>query len=130
MCHVEAAVDILRRALEHYARTGAPPLDLYTDDVVFVTRGELAGRGEFRGHEGVARALRDYAESWSDMRPELLGADETAAGPLVTLIRWHLTARSGVTLDVDEGWLIWFRDGRISRLEQYASREEAEAAAA
>jgi hypothetical protein len=80
---------------------------------VFVTRGEIAGPLEFHGHDGFRKALAEFAESWAEMRPELIEAEEVGHG--------------GVALDVDEGWAVWFRDGKVARMEQHASREAAEA---
>jgi ketosteroid isomerase-like protein len=94
---------------------------------VFVTRGEIAGPLEFHGHDGFRKALAEFAESWAEMRPELIEAEEAGHDRMVTTIRWHLRGHGGVALDVDEGWAVWFRDGKVARMEQHASREAAEA---
>ena len=122
--NTEIFEDVLRR----YGETGEPPWEHYADDLVFETRGEMAGRQEHHGHDGFRRALADYAESWADMRPELLGISEPADGCLLAEVRWHLRAHSGVELAVDEHWVVRMRDDKIARLEQYATRDEALAA--
>jgi ketosteroid isomerase-like protein len=105
--------DTIARAFDHFRRTGEPLWDLYADDLVFVTRGEIAGPLEFHGHDGFRKALAEFAESWAEMRPELIEAEEVGHG--------------GVALDVDEGWAVWFRDGKVARMEQHGSHEAAEA---
>ena len=119
--------ETLRLALERFSLT-EPPLDLYADDLVFVTREELTGRVEFHGHDGFRRALGEYSESWADARPELLGTEVIADDVLVAGIRWHVRGHSGIELSVDESWAVWMRDGLIARTHQFGSREEALAA--
>jgi ketosteroid isomerase-like protein len=128
MCHIATNAEILHRALDRFSLSGGPDWSLYDEDVVFVTRGDLAGRTEFRGHEGFRRFLEEYGESWSEIRGEATHIEQMADDVLVASICWRVRAHSEVELDVDEGWACWFRDGRFVRIEQYATREEALAA--
>lgn len=127
MSLIATTLDIVRRATEAFARDGEPAMELYTEDLIFEARGEIAGRMESHGHEGFRRALAEYAESWADMRPELRSAEPVGPDTVLTEIRWRLRAHSGVELDVDEWWLVWVRGGLICRIEQYGSRAEVEA---
>ena len=38
---------------------------------------------------------------------------------------FHLRAQSGVELDVEEAWVYWVWNGKIWRMEQHASKQEA-----
>jgi hypothetical protein len=38
---------------------------------------------------------------------------------------FHLRAQSGVELDVEEAWVYWVRNGKIWRMKQHASKQEA-----
>jgi ketosteroid isomerase-like protein len=130
MCHIATNAEIIERTLERFTLSGGPDWSLYDEDAVFTTRGELAGRTEYRGHDGYRRLLEEYGESWAEIRGEPASIEEVAEDVVVASIRWHVTAHSEVELDVDEAWTCWFRDGRFVRIEQYATREEALAAAA
>ena len=41
------------------------------------------------------------------------------------MIRIELQSHEGVELEVDEAWVYWLRDGKLTRIEQHGSREEA-----
>jgi hypothetical protein len=40
-------------------------------------------------------------------------------------IQWRLRGHSGVELETLEGWATWVRDGKITRIEQHADKQEA-----
>jgi hypothetical protein len=44
---------------------------------------------------------------------------------LVALLHFHLRGHSGVELEVDQAWVYWMRGGKIRRIEQYGSKQEA-----
>ena len=117
-------VGVIERAAEHWNETGELPLSLYDREVTFTTRGELAGSTTYRGHEGLERAMASFSSVWTGIQIELLEfvqGDEV----VVAQTRFHLRSRTGVDLDVDEGWTYWFREGKIGRVEQHGSKEDA-----
>jgi hypothetical protein len=59
---VGAHADLIQRANEHLLTTGDFLLEAYAEDIVFVTRGELAGSTEYRGRDGFSRAMSDFRE--------------------------------------------------------------------
>jgi ketosteroid isomerase-like protein len=115
-------------ALDRINATGVPDPSLYADDFVFVTRGELLGRTEYHGYDGLLGVMREVGESWTAMRGESLSFEELVEDSLLFMIRWHVTSHSGVELDVDEAWVCRFRDGLFVRIEQFGDRDEALAA--
>jgi ketosteroid isomerase-like protein len=117
--------EIVELALERFSLSGGPDWSLYADDVVFVTRGELLGKREFRGHEGYRRLLDEFGESWAEIRGKPTAIEEVAGDVVVASIRWHVRAHSEIELDVDEAWGCWFRDGRFVRIEQHGTLDEA-----
>ena len=64
-----------------------------------------------------------FREAWAEHRGQIIEAVDVGDA-CVTEIRWHLRAHSGVELDVVEGWAVWVRDGKITRLEQHPSKEQ------
>lgn len=121
--------DTIRRAIDHFAETGDFLWELYAEDMVFVTRGELAGRTEYHGHDGYRRALAEFSESWTEIKPRVTDVTELAPDRFVTTLRFDLRGHSGVELEVDEYWAVWVRDGKFARIEQHGARDEALAAA-
>jgi ketosteroid isomerase-like protein len=59
---------------------------------------------------------------WADFKAEDIAASEDR---VVSVIRWHLRAQSGVELEEVEGWATWLADGKITRIEQHGTKEEA-----
>ena len=115
---------IVRRALNHFNETGTPAWDLYAPDLIFKRRGDLERRASYHGHEGLGEALGDLRQVWGRIRFEV--AEIVGSDPLVAVLRIEAQGReSGVPVSVDEAWSVWFRDGKMSRIEQHATKPEA-----
>jgi ketosteroid isomerase-like protein len=117
-------VEIVRRAVNHLSETGEPDWDLYDPDLVWTTRPDGPAQYTYRGLDGLRRGSESLRAVWTEVRGEILEVVEPGDA-VVSVIRWHLRAHSGVELDVVEGWVTWVRDGRIARIEQHGSKEEA-----
>jgi ketosteroid isomerase-like protein len=119
---------VVQDALRHLNETGEPAWDLYSDDVTFTTRGGLGGgRESFHGHAGLQRGLGMFRDVWAqgmlslELR-EVLGEGDR----VVVVVRAHVRASPNeAPLEVEESWATWVRDGRIARIEQYGTRDEA-----
>lgn len=120
--------ETIRSAIEHFNRTGEPLWEAYAEDLVFVTRGELTGGTEYHGRDGFRRAIAEFAESWAEIRPEIVSLDAHGDDAFLIHYRFHLRAHSGVELAADEWWAAWMREGRIARAEQFGVRADAIAA--
>ena len=87
---------------------------------------EAAGFDDtYTGVGGVRRYFED-AMSWEDIRVEPEGIQ--AIGTSLVLFWGRLCAKgqaSGVELDVQLGWLLEFRGGKVMRLQAYNSPREA-----
>jgi ketosteroid isomerase-like protein len=119
-------VDLVHRAVEIFNETGSPAWDLYADDVVFRSRGDLTTAETFHGHDGLRHAQAGFREVWGDRIKaevvEILGSSDA----LVVVLRFQLRgAQSGVEIAVDESWAMWIRDGKITRVEQYGYTPQA-----
>jgi ketosteroid isomerase-like protein len=117
-------VEILRRAIDHLNETGEPDWDLYDPELVWTTRPDGPARITRHGLEGLREGIESLRGVWSQMRLEIVEVIESG-DTVVVVLREYLRANSGVDLEVTEGWANWIRDGRLVRIEQHGSKEEA-----
>jgi ketosteroid isomerase-like protein len=85
----------------------------------------LEGR-VYRGHQGIEQWLEELFEHWEVFEPEgheFHEQDDT----VIALGCWHARGKaSGAQLDDEPAtWVVEFRDGKMTRLQTYTSREEA-----
>ena len=113
--------EIVRRLIEEFNRTGRFPLEFCHPEMSFVTRGELMGRRERRGHDGMRHVMNEFREAWDEIHTELTEIVEHGDA-LVAVGKFRLRARSGVELETEEAWAYWFRDGKVTRIEQHGAR--------
>ena len=74
-------VEIIRRALEHFDRTGEPDWDQIDADVEVYDH-DIPDAGIYRGHKGYAAWLADWGEAWSDFwMPLIEGSASTGRAP-------------------------------------------------
>jgi ketosteroid isomerase-like protein len=120
-------IAIVRQALCHLNEAGEPDWELY-DPEVWTTRPDGPAHITYRGLDGLRRGLQSMRSVWAEFKAEI---EEVTASEdrVVSVIRWHLRAKSGVELEEVEGWASWLRDGKITRIEQHGSKEEALSAA-
>jgi ketosteroid isomerase-like protein len=117
-------VEVVRQAVRRLSKTGEPEWDLYDPDLVWITRPDGPAHNTYRGLDGLRRGNESVREAWAELRGEILevvGSDHA----VVAVIRWRLRGHSGVELEVVEGWATWVRDGKITRIEQHASKQDA-----
>ena len=117
-------VEVVRRAITHFGETGELDEACYDVEVSFSTRTDGPGHSIFRGVEGLREAVESFREAWARSEYEPQEFIEVGDAVVVPLI-FHLRAQSGVALDVQEAWAYWVRDGRIWRIEQHPTKQEA-----
>ena len=120
--------EIIRRLTDHLNENLVPgPLELYAEDLEFQTRGLGASRETFTGRDGLLDATRGFRDVWESLRSEIV--EEAERGDwIVVAFRIHLRSHAGVELAEDEGWAYRIVDGKVQRIEQHPSFEEALAA--
>jgi ketosteroid isomerase-like protein len=120
----EENVEIVRHAIRHLNETGEPDWQIYDADLVWTTRSDGPAHVTYRGLDGLRKGLRSMRSVWADFKAEI---EDIAASEdrVVSVIRWHLRAQSGVELEEVEGWATWLADGKITRIEQHGTKEEA-----
>jgi ketosteroid isomerase-like protein len=118
-------VEVVRRVIEHVNETGeAGPLELYDPEVTFTTRGDIGGTDTFTGHAGLARAVQMFREAWAETNAHVIEVIE-GDDVVVAIVSIELQSHAGVDLVVEEAWAYWLRDGKLVRLEQHGSRDQA-----
>jgi ketosteroid isomerase-like protein len=100
----------------------------YSPDVELTTlaSGLGSGVGEFyRGLDGLARYLREWLEPFSEYHVENLDYVEAGDCVLVPSRQWGVGSGSGARVELELTTLQELRDGRIVRIEQYDTLEDA-----
>ena len=102
-------------------------MDGYADDVVLVVPGEGIQSGTFEGKQAVGEWFGDWFRTFDrDYRFEIEEARQLPEGPILVLARHGGRGRlSGAEVRGENAYLYRIRDGRISRVGFYATREEA-----
>jgi ketosteroid isomerase-like protein len=123
-------VELVKQVYRAFNRRDPDALiELVSSDFSFRSEfGAVSGR-RYEGRAGYRQYLQEMAETWSAFRIELDDA-VTWGDAVVTTYREHGIGRtSGVEIEA-RGYEVWhFRDGLAVRLDNYASKEQALAAA-
>jgi ketosteroid isomerase-like protein len=116
-------VEVVRRAIEGLNDWKLDP-ECFDPDVEYATQPDAPMLRTYHGMAGLERSQQSVKEAWKSIRAEprefIEGEDVVVA---VTHFKLH--GHSGVELEVDQGWAYWMRDGKIRRMEQYGTREQA-----
>jgi ketosteroid isomerase-like protein len=120
----EENVEIIRRAIRHLNETGEPEWDLYDPDLVWTSRPDGPAHFTYRGVDGLRRGAASMQSVWAKITGEIEEVIDSE-DCVVSVIRWRLRSKSGVELEEVEGWVTWLREGKIARIEQHGSKEEA-----
>ncbi len=117
-------VELIQRVFDHWNATGELPWDAYDSKATFTMRGELAGRETVTGRADVERALASFSDAWERITAEVVEVVDLGDAA-VAVIRFHNRSRSGIEIEAEEGWAYWMRDGKIRRVEQWGTKQEA-----
>jgi ketosteroid isomerase-like protein len=127
----EAEVEVVRRAAAAYTDGGGEAvLEFLHPDVEWRARPDLPDAGVYHGEEGFLRLTGRFDEVLEDiyLEPvEIIGAGER----VIARLRWGGRGKgSGVEFEeTEETWVFTIRRGKITRVDEFATKEEALAAA-
>jgi ketosteroid isomerase-like protein len=121
-------VQIIRAAFEAWEGAGmVAVLDFLAFEIEWKVRVDLPDAQLYRGHEGIRELMSHFDEVMEDMwfeHQELIPVgDDQVLAPL----RWGGRGK-GSGMDFDEGreaWVFTVRAGKIARVEEFATKEQA-----
>jgi ketosteroid isomerase-like protein len=120
-------VDFVRLRFERFIAAGEVDWDTLHEDVEVYDH-DIPDRGEYRGHAGFGRWLREWGDAWAEwsLDPE----EFIDAGDRVIIVA-HMRAKgrgSGVEVDRQDALVYELRDGKIGRVDYYNNKVQALAA--
>jgi ketosteroid isomerase-like protein len=86
---------------------------------------EAPGARTYRGAEGVQAALDSWFETWEWMRVEIQELREVGDRVLFTLHQRAKGRGSGIEIEITSWNVYSFRDGKVTRMQLFTSREPA-----
>jgi ketosteroid isomerase-like protein len=122
-------VEVLEELYARFNATGEVDYSRVDPEVELHSRPDVPDGRVFRGVDGLAEFFAETAKAFDPIRWEPL---EFIPEGRHVLVRAHIVAHgraSGAPIEIDEGQLWTFRDGRIVRLQAFPTVDEARAAA-
>ena len=100
--------------------------ELIDPDIVWEVRSDFPDAGVYRGYEGLRRLSNDFDDAVEQTWYRPLEFIETESHVVVPL-RWGGRGKGSQTpfAEGEETWVLTLRDGRISRVTEYATKREA-----
>jgi len=121
----EENLELVRRAWEAWQRGDIDALfEVWDRDIVWdTTHFQDWPESTYEGHEGVRRFLSEWLELWDEYEA---GVDESLAtrdGRVISLA-WQRGKghQSGLEMDIEWAQIATFRDGKITRIDNYDNR--------
>jgi ketosteroid isomerase-like protein len=123
-------VEIVRRAWEAFVRRdNEAALALYNPEIEIDLRDETVGTRAYYGIEGVQRYFQDLLSVFGDMTSEVEEWID-AGDQVVAMVRsYGRGRRSGVPVDMLEAHVWTVHEGKLQRLQTFATKAEALGAA-
>jgi uncharacterized protein len=120
-------VEVARLWLAGLNEQGMPPLDLCDDRIEIGNVAQFLVQGPYHGHAGVRQWVADAFDVISNRRFELDEAIDTGDGETVVTVQRALGHSSHTGLELELPWAaVWtIRDGKVVRIQGYASKAKA-----
>jgi ketosteroid isomerase-like protein len=121
-------VELVRRAFDAYAQGGFDALsDFWTNDINYrAVEGALDDRGPMHSKDAVLAYAQDWLDLFDDFKIEPLELIDAGADQVVAVVRNSGRAKlSGVEADLTYAVLYTIRDGKIARVREYWTKEQA-----
>ena len=119
-------MEVARQVLEALGQRDAERLIALADpDVEWHSFFALGEGGVYRGYEGTRRYMGDLGDAWEIGRAEV--DDALGLGDVVVLVgRLHYRGKgSGVESESPAGWMLKFREGRVTSFRAFREPEQA-----
>lgn len=120
-------VELARQVVEALSRRDLATLIAFADPEVewHSFFAELGEGGVYRGHEGTRQYMSDLSEAWEIVRADV--DDALGVGDVAVLVgRIHYRGKgSGIETETPAGWMLKFRQGRVTCFRAFREPEEA-----
>jgi ketosteroid isomerase-like protein len=120
-------VEIVRAGFEAWKARSTALFDQFAPDIEWEVRPDLPDATTYRGLEGVQEMLSQWMAVIGDMWFEPEDYIEAGDDQVVVPLRWGGTGKgSGAPFEEQkETWLFTVRDGKVTRIKEFATREAA-----
>jgi ketosteroid isomerase-like protein len=120
-------VEIVRRGYERFLATGEIPEENFHPDFVWdmSTFRDWPERQTYPGVEGARRFTAEWAEAWDEWEIEVEDFIDAGEQVVVVLRQRGRSKASGVPVDMSLGQVWTFEEGLQTRMQMFASPEEA-----
>ena len=122
----EENVEIVRRALEHYERTGEQEDSFLDPEIVWdLSRSPFPDAGVYHGLDGVREWFQGLTDAFGDVHYEVEKMRDLGEQVVVLL---HISGRgpsSGIQVDYRFVPVFTFRDGKVVRMDRFDDWAEA-----
>jgi uncharacterized protein len=122
-------VEIVRRSMEAFARGDLDAfLADHDTDTEWRTAADEPNPETYRGHEGVRRFAAEISEAWTGRLDDVMTFEDFIDLGDWVVVPWRARLRgrsSGIEVDVRETYAVRVEDGRIVRVHEYRTTEEA-----
>jgi ketosteroid isomerase-like protein len=125
----EAIIATLERVYADWARGDFTHVEVFAPDIEFVYSSDFPDPAVFRGVDGMAEGWGRWLREWHDVRMAAERFVDLDPLVLVDILLSGTGKSSGAPLQVPAANLWTFRAGKAVRLEAFAGRETARAAA-
>jgi ketosteroid isomerase-like protein len=122
-------VEIVRRSMEAFARGDLETfLAAHRPDTEWRTAADEPSPQTYRGHDGLRRFAGEISEVWAGRFDEVMEFEDFIDLGDWVVVPWVAQLRgrgSGIEVEVRETYAVRVEDGRIVRVHEYRTREEA-----
>jgi ketosteroid isomerase-like protein len=119
-------IELVQQAMAAYFRDDQEALrEFVTADVMVMTRPDQPDARTTRGYEDFLQITRQWTEAWKDWSFDVLRISETGDFVIVDANQTGEGASSGVPIEAGVTFVYTIADGKIARLQMFASEGEA-----
>jgi ketosteroid isomerase-like protein len=122
-------VEIVRRSMEAFACGDMDAfLAAHHPDVEWRTAADEPNPETYRGRDGLRRFAADISEAWAGRFDDVMEFEDFIDLQDWVVVPWtaRLTGRSsGIEVEVSETYAVRVENGRIMRVDEYRTRDEA-----
>jgi ketosteroid isomerase-like protein len=125
-------VEIVRRSIEAFARGELDAFHADLDpDIEWRTAADEPNPQTYSGSGGLRRFAAEISEAWADRFDDVMVFEDFIDLGDWVVVPWTARLRgrsSGIPVDVSETYAVKVEDGRIVRVDEYRTKDEAIAA--